>query len=816
MAIEQSVVIALNIMYGNQASSASDLEWWASPAAADITYDQAVVLFATSAAAQSNYQYLASPNVASPEQYVIQIFANSYGIAAADIDPLELAYWVNWLSLPDTNGIPNYLELPSVINQFSPPERQAALVNRADVALDFTQKMLAEGISSFTPTQSGSSWSIINTVTADPATVTAAKESSTTFAQNSGSSNGQTFALTPATDVFNGTSANDLFIAGKGFVQASDQLNGGGGQDTFRYFLADLVLPATAVPQLTDVETVELVGGLDDPKLIFSTAKGLQSVTYVTPEFKTKTIEATLPDNVALGLQSSATVTDVTGNWATSTIATFTITNVPGPINVNLNGAKLATLAVDAKGGTTITDLKTDSALVKTVNISADKFVTIDNLVTNVAAAATLNFSGAASAKVANKLADNFTTIDASKLNGGLNIKAGDGNITFTGGKGADTIDFSKGKFTDKDILDGGAGADKLVLKDSNLDATLTKAVNAVTNFETLGLVLDGTDSAINATKITAFKSYEFSGAPSKIDIAGATPDNTFALVGLNNAGKDFTVVANDQKAATSTKLVLQDASTLDNLTFTAFSNSTLNVASQIATGKSADANTLNVKTGGTPSGVKFVVTGDQDLTLNAANATATQIGVNIDASAFSGKLTAIGATGAANIAGNTIIGGKAADDLTGGNGTDFITGNDGADILTGGGAGVQGDVDTFNYLNVANSNAGSLVAGKESYDTITDFQNSNIAKDILNLKAAGWSASQLQPQAIIDPTVTTLDAAVLSASDQIGSSNLGFFLFGANTYVLGNDTDITKVGASDLLVKLNNPLNLTASNFTA
>jgi len=812
MAIEQSVVIALNIMYGNQASSASDLEWWASPAAADITYDQAVVLFATSAAAQSNYQYLASPNVASASQYVEQIFANSYGIAAADIDPLELAYWVEWLSLPDTNGIPNYLELPSVINQYSPPERQAALVNRADVALDFTQKMLAEGISSFTPTQSGSSWSIINTVTADPATVTAAKESSTAFANNSGSSNGQTFALTPATDIFNGNSLNDLFIGGKGFVQATDQLNGGGGQDTFQYFLADVT--GTAIPNMTDVESVELIGGTADPGFSFATAKGLNTVTYVTPEF-TAIDKVNLPDNVALGLQNTATVTDVTGNWATSTIATFIVTNVPGPINVNLNGAKLATLAVDAKGGTSITDLTTTSAVVKTVNISADKSITIDNLVTNVAATATLNFSGAASAKVTNKLADNFTTIEASKLDGGLNIKAGDGNVTFTGGKGADTIEFSKGKFDAKDILNGGAGADKLVLNDSNLDDNLTKAINAVTNFETLGLVLDGTDATLDATKITAFKGFEFSGAASNIKITGATSDDTFALVELDNTGKDFTVVANDQKTATSTNLVLQDASTLDNLTFTSFSSSTLNVASQIATGKSTDENKLNVKAGGTPSGVKFVVTGDQALTLNASQATANQIGVNIDASAFSGTLKATGATGAANIAGNTIIGGKVADDLTGGNGSDFITGNDGADSLTGGGIGVQGDLDTFIYLNVANSNAGTLT-GNVTFDTINDFQNSNIVKDVLNLKAAGWSASQLQPQAIIDPTVTSLQAAVSAASAQIGASNLGFFLYDTNTYVLGNDTDITTVGASDLLVKLNGSQNLTASNFTA
>jgi hypothetical protein len=812
MAISQNAIIGLSILYANRAPSSSDLEYWASPAAANITWDQAVVAFATSPVAQSNYPFLAAPNVASKEQYVQQVFARAFGIAAADIPPAELTYWVGWLSAPDDNGIPNYLELPVVINQFSPASRQAALQNRADVALDFAQKMLDQGISSFTETQYGSSWSIINTVTASPASVTAAKQANTDFAIAAGAANGQTFALTTGIDVFNGTTRNDIFLGSKGFVQAADQLNGGGGDDTFEYFLADV--DVTALPQLTNVENVQLIGITKALDFNFSTATGLKAVTYVSPAIAD--ITATLPDGVALGVQNTSTLNSITGNFGNAATATLNLTNVPTLPTATLKGAKIATVNVNATGGNTLTTLATDSTVVKAVNISTDKTLTITDLLVaaSFADAATLTLTGAGSAKITTKLADKVTTIDASKLDGGLNIKAGDGDVTFTGGKGADTIEFTKGTFTTKDVLNGGDGKDKLVLNDSKLDDTLTKAINGVTNFETLGLVLDGTDATLDATKITAFKGYEFTGKASKIDVAGVTADNTFTLVGLDNTGKDFTLAANDQKAATTANLVLKDKSTIDNFTFTAFSSSTVNVASQIDTLKSTDANKLVVKANGTPNNTKFIVKGNQDLTLDATNATATQIGVTIDASTFTGVLTATGAKGTPTVAGNTLIGGKGNDKITGGDGSDNLTGNDGRDSLTGGGAGGVGDTDTFIYLSVSNSNAGSLVAGQESFDVITDFNNSVSARDLLNLKSAGFSAAQLQPQAIIDPSVTTLSAAVQSASEQIKANNLGFFIFGGNTFVLGNDADATKAGATDLLIQLNGTQNLIAANF--
>lgn len=769
------------------------------------------------------YGYLISPSTGIAEQYVLEVYQNLFGSAPS---AEHLAYWKNWLTQFGNNtyigkdgtnyGIANYQALVLAVYEYATADEIAALTNRQTVSQYFSTSMQSNpsgGVVSFNTAQYNAGWASISTVTKDPATVTTAKASVDQYVAGLGN----TFALTREIDVFNGTIKNDTFLASKGFVQAADQLNGGGGNDTFEYFLAEVPAGGTALPQLTDVETVQLIGIEQDIAFDFSTAKGLKTVTYASPAAGVADIKAALPDGVALGVQNTSTLKTITGSFGnTAAQATLSLTNVPTLDTATLNGAKIATVNVNATGGNTLKTLATDSTVVKAVNISSDKTLTIDTLLAagSFADAATLTLTGAGAAKITNQLAIKVKTIDASKLDGGLNVKAGDGEVTFTGGKGADTIEFTKDTFTTKDVLNGGDGKDKLVLNNSKLDDNLTKAINGVTNFETLGLVLDGTDASLDATKITAFKSYEFTGKASKIDVTGITPDNTFTLVGLDNTGKDFTLTANDQKAATTANLVLKDKSTIDSFTFTAFSNSTVNVASQLDTLKSTDANKLVVKANGTPNNTKFIVTGNQDLTLDATKATAAQIGVTIDASTFTGALTATGATGDPAIAGNTLIGGKGNDSLKGGKGSDNLTGNDGRDTLTGGGAGDIGDTDTFIYLSVSNSNAGSLVAGKESFDVITDFNNTVAARDVLNLKSAGFSAAQLQPQAIIDPSVNTLSAALVSASGQIKANNLGFFIFGGNTFVLGNNADAATVNAGDLLIQINNPQNLIAANF--
>lgn len=58
-----------------------------------------------------------------------------------------------------------------------------------------------------------------------------------------------------------------------------------------------------------------------------------------------------------------------------------------------------------------------------------------------------------------------------------------------------------------------------------------------------------------------------------------------------------------------------------------------------------------------------------------------------------------------------------------------------------------------------------------------------------------------------------TLDTATATAASTIGINDIGYFRFGGDTYVLGNDSSLT-VDANDLLIQLNGSLTLTAANF--
>jgi hypothetical protein len=764
MAIQQSVVIALNIMYGNQASSASDLEWWASPAAADITYDQAVVLFATSTAAQANYPYLAAPNVASASQYVEQIFANSYGIAAADIDPLELDYWVNWLSLPDTNGIPNYLELPSVINQYSPAERQAALVNRADVALDFTQKMLADGNATFTEAQSGNSWAIINTVTADPETVVAAKAATDQFIANGGGQTGNTFTFTTAIDNLIGGAANDSFVGDNGAVdtvQAADQVNGGGGIDTFKYFA-----PNTALPSLVDVENVQLlsadnnVNGLD-----FSVVagKGIQQVTFVGSAPTGVTVNGL--SGIAFGVENVTTDDpNITGDFGTATAATFIITSSKAG-DITLNGA-IKSLDVKSEG----------------------KDNKLNDLIAGGGVLATINVVGTGGLTIANALDDSVVTINASKNTGGVNLTVGDSALTFTGGSGADTLNFAAGWFTNKDVLDGAAGKDTLVLSDVAIagNAGLVGAINAVKNFETLGF--SGGGATVDAAAITAFTDYRLQGNAGNFDIQDASSTNTLTIA-VDNAG--FTTNIANKLGQDTANLTLEGSGVwTGGLTLTGLT--TLNLASTKGSSTETVANSIN-NFASNPDNLKILVTGDQNLTIAAPNATLT--GVTVDATKFTAKLDVTGTT--------------KVDSLTGGTGADQLTGGLAADALTGGSG-----ADTFVYGGAVDSSAGTLT-GVVTFDTITDF---DVAAD--KLSSALFTPATLTAQGTVQAAVnvsgaTNLSTAIGVAATAIGASKYGAFQIAGATYVLRNDAVIGTVDAADLLVQLNGNLTLTASNFT-
>jgi Ca2+-binding RTX toxin-like protein len=157
------------------------------------------------------------------------------------------------------------------------------------------------------------------------------------------------------------------------------------------------------------------------------------------------------------------------------------------------------------------------------------------------------------------------------------------------------------------------------------------------------------------------------------------------------------------------------------------------------------------------------------------------------------------------------IIGGANADTLVGGAKNDTLTGGGLGDTLSGGGGN-----DTFVYKSIADSNADAFLT-QLSFDTITDFQ---VAGDVLDLKAAGFTSSQFL-STYIAPQATLLQAAQ-AVSFNIGKNSLAAFRyigaeapFTGNTFVLGtNNSDVNVVDAGDLFIQLNGALTLTSVNF--
>ncbi|WP_247716607.1 hypothetical protein [Synechocystis sp. PCC 6803] len=177
MALSPNVIAALQIMYTGRGVSASDLNWWATDGA-NITYAEAVALFASSPDAAIKYPFFQAPQTADKRQYVAQVFANLYNIDINDtslVPTEELDYWINWLSLsPD-----NYLDFPNALNNASAAagltDRLEALTNKADVSLSYTEALSTAGVNTFTEAQYAEAAGIIATVDDTNASVLAAE-----------------------------------------------------------------------------------------------------------------------------------------------------------------------------------------------------------------------------------------------------------------------------------------------------------------------------------------------------------------------------------------------------------------------------------------------------------------------------------------------------------------------------------------------------------------------------------------------------------------------------------------------------------------
>lgn len=468
-----------------------------------------------------------------------------------------------------------------------------------------------------------------------------------------------------------GTSGDDLIVAGEGSaggvhtLGASDVINGGAGVDIIDIKLVGHQL----TPRMSNVEKVfaQALDSLNTDAINMVNTTGVQELWS-----KNST------NNLAVtNLQEKATVGVEGGNGANFTVQAAAAART-GDLAIALDGANVGNLFVNSTGaaggaGYTSTTINTATGTNAITGV-ADTQTSVIGTLDVGATLATVNVTGDGAVRVTNNLAATVRTIDASANKGGVNLSITNntGNVTFTGGEGADRINFG-GTLNLNDKVTGGAGRDILAVTNQN---------SIITGLQVSGveiLELNTLNGTVDAALIAGVDEVRVTTTLTNGIVNGLTSNATFVT---NAAGTATLNLTNAQVAGTQDTL---------NLKTGVAGVATVNIS---APGVETVAYTQNnAAAAGANTTVNFF---DADTVVDMATLTiANNAGNTVN---FNGLVNTIktvnasAANGAVNVsvaAGNptngvSITGGAGADTLVGGDGKDIIVAGAGNDNVSG------------------------------------------------------------------------------------------------------------------------------------
>jgi hypothetical protein len=714
---------------------------------------------------------------------VTAIYQNVFNRAP---DAAGLAFWVAQID----SGKVTQAQASWTIQQNAGPGDAATVQNKLTAAQAFTAQIdTTAEISGYQGTAAAASGrTFLGTVTSDNATATAAVAgaAAAVVAATAVGSVGTTFVLTTGVDNLLGDGGNNIFIgdnsgaATSNTVSAADQINGGAGTDTFKYFVAaGQAIDTLQLPQLTSVENLYIKSGTltNAASADFSAVAGLTNIELDTPATLAAASTFTIKTSAAQSVRLDGVNTIAAG---TGTIALSAATAVA-----------LSGVGTDATAtGTVVVDLTSATATAATISaVGAASKVTLNNTGAKVA---TLNITGDQNLTLTESLGT-LKTINASTATGKVSVNATGATLdvafAFTGGTGADTLSVTEASLatlTSGAQLNGGAGIDTLNVTGTNLVLSTAdyKVLNATTGFEVLGLGGTTTNS-VDASLLTSFKEFAVAGGTNviskvatgtTIDLLGATTKTTVGgAVGVS----DLTINIGSTTATTGTANTALDVTGLTNVT----------INSNIKAGTTGQTNAIGTLTNSDNS--TFTIKGNGDTSL--ALATATNTGSKIDGSASTGNLTLTG-----NQAAYTPAKPSLGDVLIGGSGNDTINTGFNTSTLTGGAG-----KDKF----VINAVAGSDNAAKS---IITDFAKGDSIQFATATTATAITKVDLSTQAA---GLTDVQVAALLATG--GANTVTWGVYNGNTYVVEDNTAGVLAG-TDIVVKLTGALDLSTSTVAA
>jgi Ca2+-binding RTX toxin-like protein len=689
---------------------------------------------------------------------VTAIYQNAFGRAP---EPAGLAFWVAQLD----SGKVTQAQASWTIQQSAGAGDAAVVQAKLVAAQAFTAQIdtTAEivGYQGTGAADAGRAFLATVVSAATGATAVTNAPSALATAVNAGGT-GSSFALTAGVDNLTGTASNDIFTADNTqtakTLGAADTINGGAGVDTLRVFLA-AGDASFANPTLSNVENVTINGGI---VTAYTAAAGTTGLTIEAPVAlgATYTVAGqavTLKGATVAGTTTITSTADTAANvtlngWGSATLAE----------TVALTGAAVATATLTATGANSSITLNGTSAL-KTLNLTGDKNLTV---ATNATVSAGL------------------TSINASTATGVVNVDVSAATVAaafaFTGSAGNDTLTLADGNLatlTAGTQLNGGAGVDTLVIKNAALTAAEYTKLNAVTGFEVLGFGSNAAASSVDASQLTAIKSFAISASAVNESITNLGAGTAVAVTGTNSGVVSLGAALGNSTTEVSVGAAGAAGVTVANLTTTGL----------ITLGLTSNGTSLNTITAlNNSDNSTITVKGATDLTIGSIAGGTT--GSKVDASAFTGKLT--------------VTGSAVSDIIIGGTGADTINGGAGADTLTGGAG-----VDTFAFTTATGANTSGTVAG--SFDKITDFV---VGTDKLQFVGGVGvvdvvSGQQTAVQAAVTALAATATAAdIYTAMATANTTSLGvsFATFGGNTYALYETAGATNgVPADDAFIQL-------------
>lgn len=380
---------------------------------------------------------------------------------------------------------------------------------------------------------------------------------------------GQTFTLTSGTDALNGTSDNDLFLAGEAAGLATltvgDMINGGAGNDTLNWVQTAAITGLPVGASLVSVETVNVISGAaitlnastgfaDTTALTTTTSAAAQTITGSSTQ--NVTVNAALQGANAVQVNGGNNVTVNATGATTGTTTVGATTAAAGDVAVNVTNSTGATTTgnIAVTGGKTVTVTSKAANAVNTtvvqsaVNVTGDAkttAVTVNQDATATAAATvvgktagavTISDVNAGSATAAGTIATvtlnsyGNSTIDSSALT--------TVNLSGTGG----TLDISRGALTATPT------ANTLNLNVNGLTAaTITDAEAAADDgFTTVNLASTGTASTIAGLVAADATALNISG-DAKVTLTAQTMAGVKTITVTNTGGASLgTALAND------------------------------------------------------------------------------------------------------------------------------------------------------------------------------------------------------------------------------------------------------------------------------